>query len=245
MNINQLPGLSVIAAGTAPIAPASVVGLNVHHEVSALLVGWGMAGDIIPWLAIPVALGAAISLELTGAAICKTALEAWRERLKTHAVIAAVGAAAYTGMVVWSILAVQSSRIFYPFALLSLLAYVGLAISNDVKQSKAERSQMYQDDLRRGEQRIREIEAQRLLQKAEAERVRAETKRAMSEVGKILSEVGKNRAQAAQPWQDTSKSLRERVKLYDEANPGKTDREAAQEIGCGKSTVSEYRKEQK
>jgi hypothetical protein len=171
IGMNILPTLAAVAA---PATPAAVVGLNVYGSLVDI--------NAPVSIAIPIAALAALGLELTGAALCGVAVTAWRRRMRVHAMIAIVGAVLYGGVAVWAILAVPTAAIFAPFPALSLLAYVGLALSGDVQRAHTEA-------VTQGEAEVLAIRAHTEELKAQTALVRANAKAHQAQVAPIAVQV--------------------------------------------------------
>lgn len=142
----------------APAAPATLLANSMYL---------GMTADgVTNAVALSVAVGAAIGTEFTGAIAARAGVEAYRKRKPVHMWLAIGASLIYALFVIYGISSVEHSQAFAGSVFISLIAYLGVAIYNDLREDEAEKAREDEREIAKTKAQVDLINAEKNRQNA-------------------------------------------------------------------------------
>jgi hypothetical protein len=212
MNINEIQ--MWVAPILTPAAPATLLGNSLYR---------GMIVDgVAPNLALVVSVAAAIGTEFAGAIAARAGVEAYRKKKLAHMWLAIVSTIVYAIFVFSGIYNNPHAKAFAASVFVSLIAYLGVAIYQDLQRSE-------EDRLASVNKEIELLDAERKLQNAQNRGAKLSSGQGNLSIGRT--------GQTGQTGQGLNPEKLERARQFLEEHPDATTRDVAAAIGVASPTT--------
>jgi hypothetical protein len=206
----------------APMPPAVVIGLQLYDEVmhAAHDPAWWWLASIAAAFGVVGTIGAEMFAY-------KYALQAWAEREKGAALVAAALGLVVSGLIIWTVWRTDDSRPLVVAVLVAIAAYIVSAIKDFVEAKRANREEQT-------DRQVRLMDEQRKLTNAQARLAKAG--------GNVQSLSTGQNGQNGQTAKITEKTEKvKRIEQYWKANPTASLRDCAAACECSPETARKWK----